>query len=61
VDGNKHGYGIMEWVDEEVYKGQWKENKRDGLGYRKWKDGIEYYGEYKENKLWGEGIKIVEN
>jgi hypothetical protein len=37
----------MVWEDGEVYKGQWKENKRDGLGYRKWKDGIEYYGEYK--------------
>jgi len=27
-----HGYGVYEWSDGRVYKGNWKQNKMNGTG-----------------------------
>jgi hypothetical protein len=46
------------FVDEDVYKGEFKDNKFNGKGTYYYKDGSVYTGDWSENKKNGEGTLI---
>lgn len=60
-DGLADGYAKMDFLDGEVYEGEWKENKKHGKGVYVWPSGNErqqYTGAYKNGFMQGEGIMI---
>ena len=48
--GLEHGYGVYEWADGRVYKGELKENKMHGEETFYFPDGIKYKGEWRNLK-----------
>ena len=55
-EGKMDGEGEMHWPqDRKVYKGQFKDDKREGYGVLSWKDGRVYEGEWKQNLQHGQG------
>jgi hypothetical protein len=51
-----HGNGIIFFIDERVYRGEWLQNKMHGYGEFLWPDGRKYIGYYIEDKKEGFGI-----
>lgn len=46
----EHGYGTYYFIDNSVYKGEWKNDKFDGQGEEVYADGTSYVGEYQRGK-----------
>lgn len=38
----RHGYGVHKCINGDVYRGQWRLNKRHGNGRMVFKSGLEY-------------------
>ena len=69
--GLKHGKGV--WRDKEqpltnLYRGEYKWDKKHGNGLYKWESGNDYEGEYKEDErdgfgifMWKDGSKYIGN
>ena len=49
------GYGVFNWPDGRVYKGEYVNDKKEGYGEFEWSDGRKYYGFWKEGKQKGKG------
>jgi 1-phosphatidylinositol-4-phosphate 5-kinase len=43
----KHGLGEYRWASGNLYKGEYKFDKRDGYGQMKWADGSSFEGNWK--------------
>ena len=56
-DSQMHGKGIFKYNsnDNDIYDGDWKDNKRHGRGIRRWTDGAEYSGEWMDGDMHGIG------
>jgi hypothetical protein len=52
----KHGYGMLKYPDNSVYKGPFKDDQRDGKGTMIYANGDKYDGEWKNDVREGEGI-----
>lgn len=63
-----HGHGEYYWFDNRIeykimknlYRGQWKEGKRDGFGIFHYSNGCRFEGEFSENMKNGYGLSIDE-
>lgn len=52
MNGEKHGEGVMIYVNKDIYSGQWKNGKKDGQGTYIFNDtGMKYVGTFKCGKL----------
>jgi len=51
----KHGHGIMNYTNKNIYEGDFKNNQRNGWGKFIFSDGIEYEGEHVNNAFNGKG------
>ena len=47
----KHGKGVYEWPNGELYDGQWWKGRKNGSGMWKGTDGDSYMGEWKNGKV----------
>ncbi|KAJ7543729.1 hypothetical protein O6H91_09G050500 [Diphasiastrum complanatum] len=57
---NKEGYRRnVYWVSGDLYRGEWKANKRDGLGVHLYNNGNRYEGEWKNDKQEVKGALLV--
>ena len=45
-NGNKHGHGKMTYVNQEIYDGEWKNDKRYGKGKLIFPNGDVFIGEW---------------
>eukprot|EP00931_Biecheleriopsis_adriatica_P067410 TRINITY_DN4155_c0_g1_i10.p1 TRINITY_DN4155_c0_g1~~TRINITY_DN4155_c0_g1_i10.p1 ORF type:complete len:1620 (+),score=354.63 TRINITY_DN4155_c0_g1_i10:281-4861(+) len=52
-DGKKHGEGLWELPDGELYSGQFKDDKRHGQGTMEYSNGDSIFGEWKEGQPHG--------
>lgn len=50
VDGRFEGEGTFHYANGNVYKGQWKANKRHGKGVMTWVDGASYVGMFEADE-----------
>ena len=57
-EGNPDGFGIMNYENEDVYEGHWKNGKRNGLGKFESSDGYVYEGSWESDVKKGEGTSI---
>lgn len=59
-DGKRHGYGRMDYGDNEMdmlsYEGMWKDGLHEGMGLKRWMDDMWYKGEWKAGMMHGKGI-----
>ena len=54
--GERNGQGFLyDYETENIYFGEFKNDKFDGQGTYVWVDGTKYVGEWKDNKKHGEG------
>lgn len=44
MQGDKHGFGKMNWEDNSFYEGKWDHNLYEGEGTFGWGDGRVYKG-----------------
>ncbi|MBO1223489.1 MAG: PDZ domain-containing protein [Candidatus Scalindua sediminis] len=58
VDGIKHGYGTMTYLDGRKYVGEFKNDNLDGQGRHTWPEGDVYVGEWKDNVRNGQGTQV---
>ncbi len=49
------GEGTFSWHDGKIYKGSYKDDKKDGFGTLEWPDGRKYVGNWKNGKQHGDG------
>jgi len=54
--GEKHGAGVLCWVDGRRYSGQFLQSRFHGRAIMSWPDGRHYIGEYRDNRKYGHGI-----
>ncbi len=47
----RHGYGVLQFLNGDIYSGEWKHNKKDGSGLYKYADGRYVYGLWRDNKF----------
>ena len=54
----KEGFGMYEWIGKQMYKGHFKEDKRDGYGklYRENRRSSSDHDHFKEGKVIYEGM-----
>lgn len=58
-NGRYHGFGRLEYVNEKaVYKGYWKNGKRDGRGIYWDRDNNVYMGQWKNDRRNGQGSQF---
>ena len=57
-EGNPDGFGIMNYENQDVYEGHWKNGKRNGLGKFESSDGYVYEGSWESDVKKGEGTSI---
>ena len=50
-----NGYGVIIYVNGNIYEGEFKNGKRDGQGTLTWTDGEKYEGEWKNGNYHGKG------
>eukprot|EP00397_Hematodinium_sp_SG-2012_P037783 GEMP01041000.1.p1 GENE.GEMP01041000.1~~GEMP01041000.1.p1 ORF type:complete len:296 (+),score=43.41 GEMP01041000.1:259-1146(+) len=55
VSGDKHGGGVLHWVDGRRYSGQFRQDRFHGQAVMSWPDGRHYVGQYFDNRKYGEG------
>ena len=55
-EGNPDGFGIMNYENQDVYEGYWKNGKRNGLGKFESTGGYFYEGNWENGLKKGEGI-----
>ena len=55
VNGQRNGYGRLEYKDDSIYEGNWKNNLKDGKGEYKRNDGFVFSGYWKNDFMNGEG------
>ena len=53
--GVRHGYGIYNYDDGDIYEGEWIDDKRHGYGKFKYQNGLVYEGEFVNGKKHGKG------
>lgn len=53
-EGNKNGYGIMQWPSEEKYEGLW-ENDSFKFGKYSWPNGNVFFGNFQDDSVNGFG------
>lgn len=53
-DNCRHGYGVMKWSDDSVYKGEWRKDERY-YGKMIMVTGNEYTGYWKHDRFHGKG------
>lgn len=51
----KKGEKAEYYLDGDVYRGYWKNNKKHGYGIQIWKNGIKYEGEWCDGMREGRG------
>jgi|GEM_PF-1054691 hypothetical protein len=51
------GYGVYEYNSGAVYRGQWREGRRDGYGEWTLSDGAVYKGQWREGRMDGYGLR----
>ena len=56
INGNKNGFGILEFKDGTKYEGEFKEDKYNGKGKIIYADGSEYEGNFNNNLKEGNGV-----
>ena len=49
----KEGYGVMEWINKQMYEGMWKKNNFNGHGKLTYKNGNIFVGDWVEDKKQG--------
>jgi hypothetical protein len=55
-DGQRHGFGLLNYSNGDVYYGQWRWNQKEGHGIMNYKhDGYSYDGEWMSNHTCGQG------
>ena len=55
------GEGVFTWQDGRIYKGDYKDDKKEGLGVFSWPDGRKYDGEWSQGKQHGKGLYTKAN
>jgi len=53
LNGELHGYGSLEYKEEDIYTGMWKNNVKHGYGEYVWSSGNTYRGQWVENRREG--------
>ena len=56
ADGRMYRKAWQEYVNGDIYDGEWVDGKREGRGVYVYKNGNKYEGNYKNNELHGFGI-----
>ncbi|OMJ89829.1 hypothetical protein SteCoe_7910 [Stentor coeruleus] len=57
-DGDREGYGKIQYYSGDTYEGYWKKNKRHGHGLYIYKYGGMYLGNFYEDHNSGEGCRV---
>jgi hypothetical protein len=61
-DGYRHGRGTMEYMDGNIYEGQWKHGQPSGSGtYTEIDTGAKYVGQWKDGQQSGSGSQKIGN
>ena len=60
-DGQKHGYGQIEYDDGAKYKGQWRNDAYQGRGVLTYSNGDVFTGEFANDLAEGFGILLHED
>jgi hypothetical protein len=53
--GERHGRGVLQYANGDLYDGEWNCNKKHGKGCYTYANGAAYLGEYKNGKMDGKG------
>lgn len=61
VNGQREGYGTMQYSDGAEYKGNWKNDRFEGKGTYLWKSGDKYVGDFRYGWREGSGIYTWSN
>ena len=61
INDFQSNYGIEEWNDGSIYKGQYSKGRKNGIGTYIWSDGNKYEGEFKNNVFSGYGAYYYNN
>lgn len=57
-EGNREGYGKIEYLSKDIYEGFWHKDKRHGQGLYLYKNGGRYLGDFIDNLPTGHGCKV---
>lgn len=57
-DGDREGYGKIQYYSGDTYEGYWQKSKRHGQGLYKYKYGGIYLGDFCEDHTYGEGCRV---
>jgi len=55
LNNQRHGLGVMRYIDGRLYEGTWRNDIRFGIGFEKWPNLNYYEGEFSEGKPNGFG------
>ncbi len=58
-NGKQHGYGIYEYLNGDVYEGEWKDGLRNGKGIYTTANGKKYEGEWKNGEKQALQIQVA--
>ena len=59
--GQRHGHGVLLWVNGDRYEGKFWNGMRDGDGTLNFADGTEYVGTWQLNRMDGQGTRRYAN
>jgi len=57
----RHGRGVIVYLSQRIYEGDWKNDKRNGRGYERFLNGNYYNGEYLNGRPHGKGVYTWQN
>ena len=61
INGQANGFGTKTYKDGRIYRGLFKDNKREGKGELIRPDGTKFIGIYKNDVQEGEGMNITKD
>ena len=57
----RHGIGVMKYINGRQYEGYWEDDIRTGKGFERYANGNTYFGMFLKGKAHGKGVYTWHN